>query len=319
MNERLPSLNALRAFESAARLESMTRAAEELSVTPAAVSHQLRGLEADLGVKLLQRDGRAVRPTPEAQAGLASLRRGFDQLAEGVAQIRSAERDDLLTVSAPPSFAATWLIPRLERFRERMPSLDVRIDSKWGLTDFARDRVDVAVRYGPGGYAGLYERRLVDECFFPVCSPRLAEDLPLRDPADLARVQLLHVDGAVRGFGWPDWQTWLAAAGVAEKVDHRRGQRFAMTIFALHAAIVGNGVALGSTALVEEYLNAGTLVRPFALGLAAMHAYHFVCPPAALERAIVRAFAEWIEEEAASMPAAEGDVGGLADETGRRR
>jgi LysR family glycine cleavage system transcriptional activator len=302
MPERLPSLNALRAFEAAARLGSLTKAAEELSVTPAAVSHQLRTLEADLGLKLLVREGRSVAPTPQAQAGLDSLRRGFALLLEGTRQIRSAGQGDMLTVSAAPSFAAHWLIPRLERFRERLPEIDVRIDSSWGLTDFQRDGVDLAIRYGPGGYAGLYEHRLLDERFFPVCSPRLVERIGLETPADLAKTELLHVDGAVRGMGWPDWRMWLAAAGVADTVDYRRGTRFLMSIFALQSAVLGNGVTLGSTALVEEYLSAGMLVRPFALSLEAVHGYHLVCPPAALERPHIRVFADWLKEEAASMP-----------------
>lgn len=312
MTDRLPSLNALRAFEAAARLGSLTKAAEELSVTPAAISHQLRALEAELGTKLLAREGRRVVPTRQAEAGLEDLGRGFGLLIDAVRQMRSPDQNDILTVSVAPSLAAHWLIPRLDRFRTRMPEIDVRIDSKWGLSQFERDGIDIAIRYGPGGYQGLYEKRLLEECFFPVCSPRLAEKIGLEAPADLARAELIHVDGAVRGFAWPDWYMWLTAAGVAEQVEHRRGLRFYMTTFALQAAILGNGVALGSTALVEELLSAGLLIRPFALGLEAVHAYHLVCPPAALDRPHIRAFAEWLEEEAAAMSQAAPEEGAAA-------
>jgi LysR family glycine cleavage system transcriptional activator len=265
-----------------------------------------------LGVKLLARQGRRVVPTRQAEAGLEALGRGFALLSDGVRQMRSPEHNDILTVSVAPSLAAHWLIPRLDRFRARVPEIDVRIDSKWGLSQFERDGIDIAIRYGPGGYHGLYEKRLLEERFFPVCSPSLAERIGLDTPADLARTELLHVDGAVRGFAWPDWRMWLTAAGVADQVDHRRGLRFYMTTFALQAAILGNGVALGSTALVEELLTAGLLIRPFTLGLEAVHAYHLVCPPAALERPHIRAFVDWLEEEAAAMPQASAEAGSAA-------
>ena len=297
---RLPSLNALRAFEAAARLGSVTAAARALSVTPGAVSHQIKLLEEDLGVALLERRGRSVVPTPAAQGGLAGLTLAFEQMAGAVEAIRRSPQGPVLVVSVAPSFASAWLMPRLDRFWQRQPEVDIRIETKWGLTDFRRDGVDLAIRFGAGGYRGVFERRLMEEDYFPVCSEELLRGkCPLDAPEDLRHHVLLHVDGDAWGPDFPTWRMWLQAAGVEDKVDFRRGPRFQISELALKAARDGQGVALGSSALVADDLSRHRLVRPFPQSVMAPLGYYVVCPPDHLARPAVQAFVDWLLEEAA--------------------
>lgn len=297
MAERLPSLNALRAFEATARHLSLTRAASELHVTPAAISHQIKALEADLGVKLLRRSGREVRLTEAAQAGLAQLREAFDGLAQAARRMRAQAGGRLLTVSVTPSFAATWLVPRLDRFRAAHPEVDLRIHASHRVVDFARDGIDVAIRYGSGDYPGLHAVPLFEESIFPVCSPALVDGPPpLREPADLKGHTLLHVDLGPHHGTWPDWRMWLLAAG-ADDVDHTRGPRFSEISMALQAAVRGQGVALGSTGLVDDDLAAGRLVWPFDLCMPTDFGYYVVCPEATAGQANVAALREWLIAE----------------------
>lgn len=299
---RLPSLNALRAFEAAARSGSVTVAARQLSVTPGAVSHQIKLLEEDLGLRLLQRDGRQVAPTAAARAGLPLLSEAFQQLAAGVEAMRRAADPHLLVVSVVPSFASSWLLPRLDRFWSQAPDVDVRLDTKWGLTDFDREGVDLAIRFGAGGYGGLFQKRLFSEDYSPVCAPALAAGL--RQPADLSQVVLLHVDGDYLGPDFPTWRMWLKAAGVEEAVDYRRGPRFHISEFALQAARDGKGVALGSSALVGDDLRRGQLVKPFQQSVTTPFGYYFVCPEENLARPAVAGFFQWIQAEAEAFTSA---------------
>jgi len=298
---RLPSLNALRAFEAAARSGSVSQAARELSVTPGAVSHQIKLLEEDLGLKLLQRDGRQVVPTAAARAGLPILSEAFRQLVAGVEALRRTAEPNLLVVSVVPSFASSWLLPRLDRFWSQHPEIDVRLDTKWGLTDFGREGVDVAIRFGAGGYEGLFARRLFSEDYAPVCTPELAQRL--KQPADLAKVVLLHVDMDYLGADYPTWRMWLKAAGVEDRVDFRRGPRFHISEFALKAARDGMGVALGSSALVGDDLRSGRLVRPFRQSVTTPFGYFLVCPEENRKRPAVAAFLAWIQAEAEAFAA----------------
>lgn len=317
---RLPPLNSLRAFEAAARHLSFARAAQELHVTPAAISQQIRSLEEFAGVKLFRRKTRAVVLTEAAQAALPALREGFDRFAEGYAALRRHEESGTLTVSMPPSFGAKWLIPRLDGFHRLHPELDMRIDTSERLIDFERDEVDVAIRYGHGSYQGLYSECLLSDSVAPVCSPDLMNgDPPLREPADLARHVLLQVrwkmllrDGSGGGDAVPDWRMWLRAAGVSD-IDADRGPQFSLDSMALQAAIAGQGVALALGTLVEEDIRAGRLVYPFGVGAendasARVFRYHVVCPEADKDRAKVRAFRNWVLAEAAGA--------GSADPTG---
>jgi len=299
---RLPSLTALRAYEAAARSGSVTAAARQLAVTPGAVSHQIKLLEEDLGLKLLERNGRSVVPTLAGRAGLAQLTLAFQQIVDGVEAIRRAADPSALVISVAPSFASAWLLPRLDRYWARHPDIDVRIETKWGLTDFLADSIDLAIRFGAGGYHGLFERQLLDEEYFPVCAPALAPALTV--PADLGEHRLIHIDADA----WPDyptWRMWLKAAGVEDSVDFRSGPHFQISELALKAAREGRGIALGSTALVADDLRQGRLVRPFPLSVVAPLAYYVVAPKHNLERPVVQGFVDWLLEEAASFQANE--------------
>lgn len=303
MQRNLPPLNALRAFEAAARHLSITRAAEELHVTPAAVSHQVKGLEAYLGLALFKRANRSLRLTDAGQACLPGLREGFERLAAAMDAVRAGDESGPLTVSVPPSFGAKWLVARLDRFRQANPGYDVRLDASMRLVDLAREGVDIAVRYGAGRYPGMRVDRLMDEVAVPVCSPRLLEGAaPLRVPADLCRHTLLHHTAPYQDDGYPDWRMWLQAAGV-DGCDLSRGPTFSMASLAVQAAIDGQGVALVGDVLVADDIAAGRLVRPFALSFPVSFAYYVVCPLASAERPRVVAFREWLLEEARNSAA----------------
>lgn len=300
----LPPLNALRAFEAAARHLSLTKAAAELHVTPAAISHQVKALEQWLGVPLFRRLNRAILLTDAGQSCLRGLREGFERLGEAVETVRVHAATGPLTVSVAPSFASKWLVPRLDGFRRAHPHIDVRIDASTALADFARDDIDVAIRYGRGQYPGLRVERLLTEEVFPVCSPRLRRGPhPLRQPADLRWHTLLHSEAMIQDSSWPTWQMWLLAAGVSE-VDAARGHRFTTSSMAIEAAIDAQGVALASSVLAADDLKARRLVRPFAMSLAREFGYFVVCPEASASRPKVAAFRSWVLEEARRHEAA---------------
>lgn len=302
MTRRLPPLNALRAFESAGRHLSFTKAAAELNVTPAAISHQVKALEELVEVPLFRRLTRALRLTDAGQAALPTLGQGFDKLAQGVDQMRAHGESGELTISVSPSFGAMWLVPRLERFYSRHPDIEIRIDGTDRLVDLARDDVDVAVRYGPGGYKGVRVDWLFSQVNIPVCSPSLLSgEHPLRHPDDLRHHTLLHVD-------WKEteasWRMWLLAAGLHD-IDPTRGPLFTMENMAVQAAIDGQGVALIGDILVADDLAAGRLIRPFEPGLSTPLKFSFYLLSANhnAERPKVAAFRDWLLEEArASRP-----------------
>ena len=302
MIRRFPGLGPLRTFEAAARHLSFTKAAEELAVTPGAVSVQIRTIEEQLQVRLFHRTSRSVRLTASGETLLQAARAALDVLAQAVERTRPGGGRHVLTISVGMSFAAKWLVPRLDRFRRLHPEVDVRLDVTEQLADFARDEVDVGIRFGSGSYAGLRADSLFAEEMFPVCSPRLlAGEHPLRLPADLRHHVLIHADWREEGdgwAGWPDWSTWLLAAGVTG-IDPTRGIRFKQTALVIQAAIEGQGVALGNTSLVDNDLAAGRLVRPFELSVKASprFAYYLVSPRATAERPLTKAFRQWVLEE----------------------
>jgi LysR family glycine cleavage system transcriptional activator len=305
VDQRLPSLNALRAFEAAARHLSLTKAARELNVTPAAVSHQVKALEADLGVSLLRRVSGAFFLTETAQAALPVLRAGFDQIAEAARRLRADEARHFLTISVGATFAANWLVRRLGRFKEAFPEIDVRIQTTDEMANFVRDGVDIGIRFGSGNYPGLQAIRLFEEEIYPVCSPKLLErGPPLDSPADLAGHTLLHVESWALTKGETlDWQLWLRAAG-AEDVDARRGPRFSHASLSLQAAIEGQGLALGSESLARDDLAAGRLICPFDVVLPVNFAYYLVYPEETADRPKILAFRQWmLAEIGAKTPA----------------
>ncbi len=311
MSRRLPPLNALRAFEAAARHLSFTRAAAELNVTQAAISHQVKALEERLGVRLFRRLNRALLLSEEGQAYLPPVRDALDTIAAATERLVAHDVSGTLNISVSPSVAAMWLVPRLAGFRKAHPEIDVRISADDRLTDFARDDVDLVIRYGRGHYPGLASMLLMTEDVFPVCSPAILDGPPaLRRPADLGGHTLLHDDpiGVADAEALADWRMWLLAAGV-EGIDSERGPRFSHSNLLLQAAIDGQGVALGRTPLVANEIAGGRLVKPFELSLPASFAYYIVCPEAAAERPKVAAFREWLIEEA-------GETGGAGEGPG---
>ena len=303
MARRLPPLNSLKAFEAAARHLSFSKAADELHVTPAAISHQIKALEDYCGSPLFRRLTRALVLTETGQAALPALREGFDKLAEGAARLAPDPRTGLLTISVAPTFCAKWLMPRLDRFRTAHPGFDVRIDASDELADFGPDGVDVAIRYGSGRYAGLAAECLMEEVVIPVASPDLLDGRrPLATPADLAHHTLLHVSWKMADDEAPSWRMWLKAAGV-EGIDPDRGPRFNVDSLTIQAAIAGHGVALVNRALVEDDLAAGRLIRLFPPAEAdrpSAFCYWLVYPLGHAQNPKVQAFRLWVTREAAT-------------------
>jgi LysR family glycine cleavage system transcriptional activator len=313
MANRLPPLNALRAFEAAARHLSVKKAAIELNVTPAAVSHQIRMLEDYLGVQLFHRYNRALELTDAARASLPKLREGFDCLVQAVERLRSHVSGGVLTVSAAPSFAARWLMPRLHRFIAAHPEVDVRVSARMrrvsvdGKGDVAEratveawlDDSDIAILYGRGNYPSLWVRKLLDLTITPICSPQLLQgDNPIKSPADLGHHMLLHDDTGDLYDNEPFWDVWLREAGV-NGVDPRRGPHFSHAVLAFEAAMDAVGVVASMPVLAAEDLAAGRLVAPFDLRVSLASAYYLVCHESASTRPAVALFRDWLLEEAA--------------------
>lgn len=295
----LPPLNALRVFEAAARHLSFTKAADELNVTPGAVSQQIKALEDFIGSKLFRRTRRTLLLTDAAQASLPILREAFDRLEEAARLLSGPGDAHRLRVSVAPSLAAKWLVPRLDGFHERRPDIDVWLSADMDVVDFAVDEVDLAIRYGAGRYPGLEVERLMSETILPVCSPRLLLDPvhPLRTPADLAHHPLLHDNSPDKDESCPTWSMWLRAANVTN-VDGERGAKFNQSSLVIEAAVAGKGVALAKSALALADLEAARLVVPFDLSTPLSFAYFLVHPSAKSRNPSVKAFKAWLHEEA---------------------
>lgn len=292
------SLTALRAFEAAARHLSFAKAAEELGVTPAAISNQIKVLEEQYGVRLFRRLTRAVVLTETGQSALPLLRQGFDKLSEAADRLGTLSTGGILIVSVLPFFAAKWLLPRLDRFYQDHTDIDVRIDATMRAVDLVRDGVDVCIRLGRGNYPDLHVVKLMDEQAFPVCSPRLLKEIaPLVKPDDLRNHTLLHIESDE--FYFPEWSTWLKAAGV-DDIDATRGPRFNQLGLQVQAAVEGHGVALASSVLVTDDLYAGRLVRPFDLAIEADIAYYLLCQEDAAMQPPIVAFRDWVLAEASA-------------------
>lgn len=307
MSKSLPSLNSLRAFEAAARHLSFKNAAEELNVTTAAVSQQVKTLEHYLGVTLFHRLNRGLALTEAGLAGQPLLQKAFCMLSKGVASMRGSDDQDLLAVEAAPSFTAKWLLPRLARFYTDEPRIDLRIAGSLDQVDtrlaetavsehFRTGGVDVAIRFGHGNYPGCRVDRLFRVAIVPLCSPALlAGKQPLRTPSDLEFQILLHDDTPWEGR--PDWAAWLAAAGVSE-LSANRGPHFNSVHLALQAAMAGQGIALGIEALAADDIDEGRLIVPFDIRLPLDNAYYVVTLEEEANTARVAAFRDWILREA---------------------
>jgi LysR family glycine cleavage system transcriptional activator len=317
--DRLPPLNALRAFLAAASHLSFAMAARELHVTPAAISHQIKGLEENLGLRLFRRLSRGLELTRAGQALLPKLREGFDRLGDAIDEMRAIEAPGTLAVSAATSFATRWLAPRLHRFVAAHPELDVRINASTRLVDPKKDDfapgdaiavspvedADIVVRFGTGEYPGFRVDQLLEVEVTPMCSPRLLDKAqPLRTPADLVHHVLIH-DNVSNDDGRQLWDAWFEAAGMPQ-ADTSHGLRFSHAMLALEAAADGIGVALGMPVLAQSDLASGRLVAPFGLSLPLKFGYHIVSGEDTADRGDVAAFRNWLLAEAARDSAKEG-------------
>ena len=294
---RLPPLNALRAFEAAARHLNFSRAAEELSVTPGAVSQQIQNLEDYVGEALFKRTPKGLLLTDGAQIALPALREAFDRLAEAAAMLTAAIDGRRLTVSVAPSFAAKWLVPRLGRFEAVHPEVDVWVSAGLELVDFTGGEVDIAIRYGSGRYTGLEVHRMMQETVIAVASPDFLKAHPLSALNDLSGQVLLHDGSPDADESCPDWTMWLAARGV-KGIDGSRGPRFNQSSLVIEAAVGGRGIALAKRALAQADLDAGRLVAPFQIATAVDFSYYLVHPKAKGRLPQVKAFVAWLLAEA---------------------
>jgi LysR family glycine cleavage system transcriptional activator len=301
MTVTLPSLNALQMFEAAARHLSFTQAANELNVTQTAVSHQIRRLEEQLGVRLFVRLHRKLTLTREATDYLPAIRTAFEDMRLATDRLRRFRPHDVLTVSTTVSLAAKWLVPRLAGFQAANPGVEVRISTSMRLVDFRHEEIDVAIRFGLGDWPGLSSAWLMAEDIFPVCSPALlAGPKPLGRPADLAEHTLLHVDTRR-----DEWQLWLTAAGLDGSLAARPSLSFDQRLMALQAATDGLGVALGYQRIVEADIAAGRLVAPFDRAHAVDHqaGYYIVAPSETADVPKIARFRDWLMRSVSSTGA----------------
>jgi LysR family glycine cleavage system transcriptional activator len=301
VTRRLAHLNALRAFEATARLGSYVRAAAELGVTPAAVGQHVRLLEAQFGAALFERQRKRLVLTEAAREVLPDVKDAFDRLAQAAERLREARRVPVVTITLSPSFAAKWLIPRIEGFRMAHPGVDLRLDTTDRLVDLARESIALGVRYGAGQYPGLEATLLMTEEVFPVCSPALVTRVRrLRHPDDLRHFKLIHDTTLESHASFPTWATWLKAAG-ARKVDARPGLRINSSIMALQAAIEGHGVALARSVIVADDVREGRLIMPLPSACSTGFSYYLVYPDALPLSRPASAFCHWLNQEARSF------------------
>jgi LysR family glycine cleavage system transcriptional activator len=289
----LPPLPALRAFEAVARRASFKHAADELSVTPTAISHQIRQLETYLGKRVFDRSPRSVTLTTDGAALYEVTRSGFAAIAAVVARLRQEPSAARITLSATAAFLGHWLTSRLEELRRELPSIDLRLHASDALVDLTAGGIEAAIRYGKGPFPNGVE--LCNDTFAPVCSPKLK----IKKLADLRRATLIHIDGRRRPLPLPDWRRWCEKAK-ARDVDTTAGQHFPDSMLAVQAAIAGQGVAIVSLVLASHALRAGLLVAPFTVSLPG-DSYYFVCADGLQERPDIVSLRNWLARELRSV------------------
>lgn len=300
----LPGTRALRTLVSAGRHLNFTRAADELGLTPAAVSYQVKEIEDQLGVRLFVRSSRAIHLTPEGEILCEAAADALDTISRAASRVRKMSRSTTtqLKVTLDPHFATKWLMRRVENFRKLQPGIELRFEVSYELREFDVDDIDVAIRYGSGKYPGLVAKRLFENVIVPVCSPRLLKSgRPLAEPRDLMQHTLAHIEWSRQGVTWPNWQMWMAAAGIQD-FDDSRTVVFGTSSDAVESALAGETVALADFAMVANDLSEGRLVRPFELSIKAPaeFAYFLVYPAASSTDPRIIAFRDWLLEEAAT-------------------
>lgn len=292
-------MNALVAFEAAARLKNFTRAAAELQVTRVAVSRQIKALEDDLGVKLFYRQHRSVRLTPSGEQLFKSVDKGLNDIADTKRQIRVRQRQSLLNITMTTAFATFWLVPRLGRFRERHPDIELRLTISDRYLDLTEEGIDAAIRFGTGTWKGHAATHLLQEAVFPLCSPEyLNGRTPLSRPADLLGERLLHLDGIYREDA--KWPNWFRTRGLAAPDRHNCIYMDAYTNM-VQAALEGQGIALCGAPLMNHFLAKGSLVRPIETPPLERDAFYFVKPKTPLKPQEIACLENWIFAEATAM------------------
>lgn len=298
----IPGTRALRTLLAAGKHLNFTRAADELGLTPAAVSFQIKEIEEQLGVKLFVRTSRTIRLTEPGMILCDAAADALDVMHRAVSRAQKAGRGTAqLKVTVDPQFATKWLMRRVERFRKFHSDIDLRFDIAYEVRDFDVDDIDVAIRFGSGKYPGLAASRLFDNIIVPVCSPRLlTSGKPLKEPRDLLHHTLAHIEWSRQGVTWPNWRMWMAAAGI-DDFDDRNTIVFEASSNAVDAAMAGDAVALADFAMVANDLSEGRLVRPFELSIKAApeYAYHLVYPEASATDQRITAFRDWMLAECA--------------------
>ncbi len=291
MDPRIPPTQALRALEAVARTGSLTRAAEAMHLTHGAISHQLKGLEEDLGVRLIERHGRGIRLTDEGERFASRVRAALADIGEAVREITEHNNPRQFRVSVMPSFAARWLLPRIGRFLAAHPDIDLDVRATMSLVDFRRDDVEAALRYGGGNYPGVVSEHLLDDVYYPVCSPSLGGGrLPTR-PAEISRYLLLRSDNEF-------WQPWFRAAGL-DWSEPTRGPIYNDASHLMQAAVEGQGIALARSSLIGSDIANGVLVRLFDIAVPSPFHYYLVYPPRLAEMPKLVQFRAWLREEVA--------------------
>ena len=294
MPQRLPPLASLRPFEAAARLESFSRAAEELHLTHGAVSHQVRALEEHLGTPLFPRHGKRVSLTSAGRAFAERVRGALGEIAQAADQVRAGRRTNRLTVSVLPSFASRWLMPRLIRFMDAHPKIEVNVIASTSLADFRNDEIDVAIRFGGGPWPPHDCEMFMEDEYFVVASPKLNRGKLPKAPRDLLAMRIIRED---RDY----WRQWFDAVGIPlEEAKAARGPLFNDSTYALQAAARGEGIALARRSIVNEDLERGALVRLFDIKVPSRERYWFVCPKETADTAKVKAFKKWVKDELAA-------------------
>ena len=293
MSRRSVPLNGLRAFEAAARHLSFAKGADELHVTPAAISQQIRSLEEFLGQPLFIRGSRGIELSLAGKACLPHLQSAFDQIDFAVSSACTVGESRPLTIRASPCVATKWLLPRLPEFQAAFPDIEIAVSASSQIQEFRPSEMDMILRVRCGTFNGLTTERVLTESVFPVCSPTLRERIPLDSPADLERHTLLHDDTMAKVETFPDWARWLDFAGVPQLAT-TRGHRFSLSTLAIDATVGGRGVALGRSALVEPDLDEGRLVRPFDLHYPVTHDYFLIYPKDSPNIEPMMAFRDWV-------------------------
>jgi len=293
MAGKLPSLNGLKVFECAARHMSFTKAASELNVTQTAVSHQVRRLEDELGIRLFHRFKERLELTASGQAYLQGVSLAFDQLRFSTKQLLEGCNNNTLTISTLATFASKWLLPRLGSFRLEHPEIDIRVSASTDLVDFVVGGADTAIRYGSGEWKGLRADWLMADEIFPVCSPKLLMgNHPLTSVDNLAYHTLLQVSGVTSN----DWSIWLEAAGLPVHMTGGARLTFDLALMAVQTAVDGQGVCIGRRAYVEDDLRAGRLVAPFGNSVTTDRAFYLVSPRDLANCAKVVALRAWLTD-----------------------